>query len=81
MCNYYVDFNLVAKEFKTSIQRIYAAVDFTMEKFMDFIEDDLMSFNDDIITVNQTGRLVIRNIAMKFDPMLNAGVGTYSKTI
>ena len=81
MCNYYVDFNLVAKEFKTSIQRIYAAVDFTMEKFRDFIEDDLMSFNDDIITVNQTGRLVIRNIAMKFDPMLNAGVGTYSKTI
>ena len=52
-----------------------------MEKFSDFIEDDLMSFNDDIIIVNQTGRLVIRNIAMKFDPMLNAGVGTYSKTI
>ena len=81
MCNYYVDFNNIAKEFKTSIERIYAAIDFTIEKFRDFIEDDLMQFNNDSITVKLAGRLVIRNIAMKFDPMLNSGVGTYSKTI
>ena len=40
-----------------------------------------MQFNNDSITVKLAGRLVIRNIAMKFDPMLNSGVGTYSKTI
>ena len=40
-----------------------------------------MEFENDIIKVNLMGRLVIRNIAMKFDPMLNSGVGTYSKTI
>ena len=81
MCNYYVDFNLIAKEFKTSISQIYDAIEFTLEKFNDFIEDELMEFENDIIKVNLMGRLVIRNIAMKFDPMLNSGVGTYSKTI
>ena len=81
MCNYYVDFNLIAKEFKTSISQIYDAIEFTLEKFNDFIEDGLMEFENDIIKVNLMGRLVIRNIAMKFDPMINSGVGTYSKTI
>ena len=81
MCNYYVDFNLIAEEFKTSIEKIYAVLDFTLEKFEDFIEDGLMQFKNDTISVNLSGRLVIRNIVMKFDPMLNTGVGTYSQTI
>ena len=81
MCNYFVDFNLIAQEFKTSIEKIYAVLDFTLDKFKDFIEDDLMQFKNDTISVNLSGRLVIRNIVMKFDPMLNTGVGTYSQTI
>ena len=81
MCNYYVDFNLIAEEFKTSIEKIYAVLDFTLEKFEEFIEDGLMQFKNDTISVNSSGRLVIRNIVMKFDPMLNTGVGTYSQTI
>ena len=81
MCNYYVDFNLIAEEFKTSIEKVYAVLDFTLEKFKDFIEDGLMQFKNDTISVNLSGRLVIRNIVMKFDPMLNTGVGTYSQTI
>ena len=81
MCNYFVDFNLIAQEFKTSIEKIYAVLDFTLDKFKDFIEDDLMQFKNDTISVNLNGRLVIRNIVMKFDPMLNTGVGTYSQTI
>ena len=81
MCNYFVDFNLIAQEFKTSIEKIYAVLDFTLEKFKDFIEDDLMQFKNDTISVNLNGRLVIRNIVMKFDPMLNTGAGTYSQTI
>jgi oxygen-independent coproporphyrinogen-3 oxidase len=81
MCNYFVDFNLIAQEFKTSIEKIYAVLDFTLDKFKDFIEDELMQFKNDTISVNLSGRLVIRNIVMKFDPMLNTGVGTYSQTI
>lgn len=81
MCNYFVDFNLIAQEFKTSIEKIYAVLDFTLDKFKDFIEDDLMQFKNDTISINLSGRLVIRNIVMKFDPMLNTGVGTYSQTI
>ena len=55
--------------------------DFSIDKFQMFIDDDLMNFENDIIKVNILGRLVIRNIAMMFDPLLNKGVGSYSKTI
>ena len=52
-----------------------------VDNFQDFIDDDLMTFTNNKIVVNTLGRLVIRNIAMKFDPLINQGVGTYSKTI
>ena len=81
MCNYFIDFNSVANDFEINIAEVYNAVDFSVDNFQDFIDDDLMTFTNNKIVVNTLGRLVIRNIAMKFDPLINQGVGTYSKTI
>ena len=81
MCNYYVDINVVAKDFGVTTENIYQAVEFSIQKFEEFIKDGLMNIEGDKIKVNETGRLVIRNIAMKFDPLLTKGVGIYSKTI
>jgi oxygen-independent coproporphyrinogen-3 oxidase len=81
MCNYYVDINVVAKDFGITTENVYQAVEFSIDKFEEFIKDRLMDIEGDEIKVNENGRLVIRNIAMKFDPLLTKGVGSYSKTI
>ena len=81
MCNYYVNVNVVAKDFGITTKNVYEAVDFSIDKFEEFIKDRLMNIEGDEIKVNEMGRLVIRNIAMKFDPLLTKGVGIYSKTI
>jgi len=81
MCNYYVDVNVIAKDFGTTTENIYKAVEFSINKFEEFIKDGLMDIKGDEIKVNKIGRLVIRNIAMRFDPLLTKGVGIYSKTI
>lgn len=81
MCNYYVDVNIVAKDFGITTAQVYDAVEFSMDKFNEFIKDGLMEITGNEIKVNEMGRLVIRNIAMKFDPLLTKGVGSYSKTI
>jgi len=81
MCNYYVDVNVIAKDFGITTENVYQAVEFSIDKFEEFIKDGLMDIEGDDIKVNETGRLVIRNIAMKFDPLLTKGVGSYSKTI
>jgi oxygen-independent coproporphyrinogen-3 oxidase len=42
-----------------------------LERLSDFAEDGLVSFLDDRLQVNESGRLVIRNIAMVFDRYLD----------
>ena len=81
MCNYYVDIYVVAKYFGVNTEKVYEAVDFSIDKFEEFIKDGLMSIQGHEIKVNEIGRLVIRNIAMRFDPLLTKKVGVYSKTI
>ena len=81
MCNYYVDVNQVAQDFSITTKDVYEAVEFSLDKFEEFIKDGLMDIKENEIQVNEAGRLVIRNIAMKFDPLLTKVVGSYSKTI
>ena len=50
-------------------------------KFEDFISDNLIKIQDSKLIVFEKGRLFTRNIAMRFDPLINQKVGTYSNTI
>jgi len=40
-----------------------------------------MKISNNEIEIFDEGRLVIRNIAMNFDPLMKTKIGTYSKTI
>ena len=81
MCNYYVDLHQVANYFARSIYDIKKVIQYSESNFSDFISDGLIDINDDVITVHKKGRLFTRNISMRFDPLINKKVGTYSNTI
>jgi oxygen-independent coproporphyrinogen-3 oxidase len=81
MCNYFVDLNDVSRKFNISVMDSYKILDYSESKFDDFIDDNLLEIDNGKITVKKRGRLVIRNIAMCFDPLLKEKKGTYSKTI
>lgn len=81
MCNYFVDFKQVARDFNTSVNNVYQTVEFSIDKIQPFINDSLLELKDDKLTVKGQGRFVIRNIAMAFDPALRQGKGQYSKTV
>ena len=81
MCNYYVDLHQVANYFGRSIYDIKKVIQYSESNFSDFISDGLIDINDDVITVHKKGRLFTRNISMRFDPLINNNVGTYSNTI
>lgn len=81
MCNYYVDLHQVANYFARSIYDIKKVIQYSESNFNDFISDGLIDINDDVITVHKRGRLFTRNISMRFDPLINKKVGTYSNTI
>ena len=66
---------------KSSISEIVDIIDFSEDKFQDFIDDNLLTIENYKLTIFKKGRLFTRNIAMRFDPLIKQNVGTYSNTI
>lgn len=81
MCNCYLDFDAIAAKYSMTSDELKAVVDYRPGKMDEFIADELLTLNGNTITVNEKGRMVVRNIAMAFDPALKTGAGVYSKTV
>jgi oxygen-independent coproporphyrinogen-3 oxidase len=81
MCNYFVDVNLISKKYNLTNSELYNSIQFKEDSLEDFISDKILDFNDNKITINESGRLFTRNIAMKFDPLIDQKIGTYSNTV
>jgi oxygen-independent coproporphyrinogen-3 oxidase len=81
MCNYFVDINLISKKYNLTNSELYNSIQFKEDSLEDFISDKILNFNDNKITINESGRLFTRNIAMRFDPLIDQKIGTYSNTV
>ena len=81
MCNYYVDLKEIANIFKVELNDIIEITSFYIERFKDFIEDEVLVISNYKMKINNKGRIIIRNIAMRFDPLMRKNINSYSKTI
>lgn len=81
MCNLFVDLDEVGRNYNISGLEVKKVVDYNPEKLTVFIEDHLLEIHGNQIKVNEEGALIVRNIAMAFDPQLSVTKNQYSKTI
>ena len=81
MCNGYLDFEEMSGRFGIIEEELKQTLNYSPEKLTEFISDGLISLTNKSITVSHQGMLIVRNIAMAFDPMLEVKQGMYSKTI
>ncbi len=81
MCNGHLDFTQVAANYKTTADEIKRIVAYAPEKLQEFLDDDLITIEENGISVKPAGMLVVRNIAMSFDPALGSTEGKFSKTV
>jgi coproporphyrinogen III oxidase-like Fe-S oxidoreductase len=81
MCNGYLNMPETASKFAISTDELKRTINYFPEKFQTFIDDNLLSINNDILELKSMGFLVVRNIAMAFDPMLKSENNLYSKTV
>ncbi|MDA3894388.1 MAG: oxygen-independent coproporphyrinogen III oxidase [Salinivirgaceae bacterium] len=81
MCNGILDFKDLALEFNLSVEALKKICKFEESKFAEFIADNLMHYENNKLNVTENGMMVVRNIAMTFDPNLAENVNMYSKTI
>jgi oxygen-independent coproporphyrinogen III oxidase len=81
MCNGYMDMNEIAREFGINTKKLKSITGFRKEKLNPFIDDGLLTFDNDTLRLEPGGFMVVRNIAMEFDPLHGDGEGQYSKTV
>lgn len=81
MCNGIFIFDEIAHQFNLSVDELKQILQMESSKFIDFVDDDLMSIDEKQIQVHEKGLLFTRNIAMALDPALKQGENIYSKTV
>lgn len=81
MCNGFVDFLFIAAKYNRPIAEVFKITQFNISKIKQFIDDGLVDYNDNKLTVSPIGMLIVRNIAMAFDPDLESTSNKHSQTI
>lgn len=81
MCNGYLNFDEIACQFSISEDELKSTLQYSPGKLLEFVNDGLITLDNKGINVSQQGMLIVRNIAMVFDPRLEVKQGLYSKTI
>jgi len=81
LCNQYLDWKMIAHTHKLTIDKAKDICNFKETLLIPMIEDGLLEYSKDILNVNPSGRLFLRNIAMLFDPLLEQNSQNYSRTV
>ncbi len=81
MCNYYLSWREAAKKFDVSENEIKSIVELEETHLREFAADGLIDYNSNEITVSNTGKFFVRNIAANFDPSLKNAVQKFSKSL
>lgn len=81
MCNGRINFAELSHKLQTSPTRLKEITGYRPEKLNPYLQDNLIEIHGDEIRLKENGFLVVRNIAMEFDPLLSQSSGQYSKTV
>jgi oxygen-independent coproporphyrinogen-3 oxidase len=80
MCDFELKYETIEKKFNIDFEKYFA---WGLSRFDQMINDGLLTIENRKITVNEVGRLLIRNIAMNFDGYIERkeDIGRYSRTV
>lgn len=81
MCNGIIDLDKTAESFKLDITELKTITGYSFDKLKPFVDDLLLKIDGNKIQLLEDGFMVVRNIAMAFDPLLGQSTGQYSKTL
>ena len=66
---------------KMTVGRLKQLVGYDPARLEEMQRDGLLEFNEERLTVTETGSMFIRNIAALFDPAYREQVNRYSKSV
>jgi len=82
MCNQFVDLEQTAKSLDLTYNELMAITRFSEDKLQPMISDGFVLWENHQLTVSTEGKMILRNVAMLFDPLLNPSSSMrYSRTV
>jgi oxygen-independent coproporphyrinogen III oxidase len=81
MCNGFLHFDEMAQNWNITSEKLKEIISFDPLRLKPYIDDHLVVYDGESVRLAENGFLVVRNIAMEFDPLLLQGKGLYSKTV
>jgi len=81
MCNGTLDFEQMAAKFNCSIEVFLNITKFDTTKISTLLEDKLVELADNKLFVKPEGMLIVRNVAVAFDPNFMSVINKFSTTI
>ncbi|HLO90768.1 MAG TPA: oxygen-independent coproporphyrinogen III oxidase [Lentimicrobium sp.] len=82
MCNRHMHWQEIASTYGVTVNQIKEITGFDIQSVESLVDDNLIELGENTITITNTGRFFIRNIAVAFDPaMANASDKKFSKSI
>ncbi len=82
MCNQYIDLDQIALQCGLTYEQLLAITTFSPDSLHPMINDHLVEWSNHQLTVSPAGRMILRNVAMLFDPLLdNNSTMRYSRTV
>lgn len=81
MCNFYLSFDKISEHYKTPLNRIQNFSAELMNQLDEFKNEGLIEFNNKEVSITETGKLFIRNIAAAFDPKMQNTDKNFSKAL
>ena len=81
MCNYYLNFQEISELHSIKVEKIKEIINYKNIKLEKYISNGFIDISRNKISINESARLVVRNIAMEFDPLNSSNKGIYSNTI
>lgn len=81
MCNYYLDFDVLAKEFNMSVDEIKACINYDEDKLNEMTADGLINMSGNIIAMAEMGSPFVRNVVAALDPLMINTDKKFSKPI
>lgn len=81
MCNGELDFVAMAQKYNCSVQKFFEITGFDASKLQTLMEDKLITLTDTNLHVTPQGMMIVRNVALAFDPAYKYQESKYSTTI
>lgn len=81
MCSGFIDFEEIARNHNCTMAGFLAITKFDSSKIADMIHDNLVELTQTTLRVTEAGMLIVRNVAVAFDPNFVPVANRYSTTI